>query len=292
MVATLAFSSAFFYGLSNVLTQIGLRGSNTLSGLLISQLSTLAASLFIFLFVVPIDQFANRAVLYFVAAGVMGPFIARFLLYVGINRVGSSIASPLYETKSLFSTIAAVVILGERLTTSIALGMFLIITGAATISSEESGGQVEKKWSRKDLVFPVMAGAFFGIAHVLRKIGLNVAPEPIVGVTIQNAAALAFFPLLALAQRNQQRVSLNNKRAWFIFGLAGLSSVIGQLCLFYALNLGQVVIVSPLSSISPFFVLLLVGIFLKKIERITLKIVLGAVLIVGGAAALTLVPPG
>jgi len=292
MVATLALSSAFFYGLSNVLTQIGLRGSNTLSGLLISQLSTLAASLFIFLFVIPIDQFANRAVLYFVAAGVMGPFIARFLLYVGINRVGSSIASPLYETKPLFSTIAAVVILGERLTTSIALGMFLIITGAATISSVKSGGQIEKKWSRKDLVFPVMAGAGFGVAHVLRKMGLNVAPEPIVGVTIQNAAALAFFPLLALAQRNQQRVSLNNKRAWFIFGLAGLSSVIGQLCLFYALNLGQVVIVSPLSSTSPFFVLLLVGIFLKKMERITLKIVLGAVLIVGGAAALTLVPPG
>ncbi|TET44715.1 MAG: DMT family transporter [Dehalococcoidia bacterium] len=292
MVATLAFSSAFFYGLSNVLTQVGLRGSNTLSGLLISQLSTLAASLFIFLFVIPIDQFANRAVLYFVAAGVMGPFIARFLLYVGINRVGSSIASPLYETKPLFSTIAAVVILGERLTTSIALGMFLIITGAAAISSEKSGGQIEKKWSRKDLIFPVMAGAGFGVAHVLRKMGLNVAPEPIAGVTIQNAAALAFFPLLALAQRNQQRVSLNNKRAWFIFSLAGLSSVIGQLCLFYALNLGRVVIVSPLSSISPFFVLLLVGIFLKKIERITLKIVLGTVLIVGGAAALTLVPPG
>jgi drug/metabolite transporter (DMT)-like permease len=49
-----------------------------------------------------------------------------------------------------------------------------------------------------------------------------------------------------------------------------------------------VILVSPLSSLGPFFVLLLVGIFLRRVERVTWKIVIGSVLIVGGTAVLTL----
>jgi drug/metabolite transporter (DMT)-like permease len=254
----------------------------------ISLLSLLGTSIVISLIIVPINQFANRAALYFIAAGVMGPLIAQFLLLVGIHRVGASIALPLHGTRPLFSAIAAVTILGESLTPSITLGILLIILGAAAISLEESGGPIEKKLSRKDLIFPVTAAALFGTAHVLRKLGLSVMPSPIIGVTLQNAAALAFLPLLTLAQRNRQRVIWNAKRAWFIFGLAGLSIFISQLTMFYALDLGQVVIVSPLISLSPLFVLVLVGIFLRKLERLTWKIVMGAALIVGGAAMLTL----
>ena len=289
MVAVLAISAAFFYGLSMVLVRVGLSSSNTLTGILISLVSPLVVLVGICLFTVLLDQFATGAVLFFILAGISGPFIARVLFFAGINRVGSAIASSLYGTKTMFAAIAAVVILSERLTISIALATFIIIIGSIIISLEESGGEIEKKWSKKDLIFPIAAAACFGIAHVSRKIGLNITPEPIMGVTIQNVTALACFPLLALGQGDRQKVVLNNKRAWIIFSLSGFSSLLGQLSLFYALDLGRVVIVSPLSAISPFFVLLLVGIFLKKMERVTWKIVLGAVFIVAGAAILTTV---
>ncbi len=292
MVATLAISSAFFNALGNVITRVGVRHYNPFSAFVITLLFLVGISVVISLLTVPLNQFANWAALYFLAAGIMGPLIARYLLVTGIHRVGASIALPLHGTRPLFSAIAAVAILGESLTPPITLGILLIILGAATISLEESGGPIEKKWSRKDLIFPIMAAALFGMANIPRKLGLNVMPSPIVGVTVQNASALAFLPLFTLAQRNRQRVIWNERRAWFIFGLAGLSALISQLALFYALDLGQVVIVSPLVSLSPLFVLVLVGIFLRKLERLTWKIVVGAVLIVGGAAMLMLKPVG
>ena len=70
--------------------------------------------------------------------------------------------------------------------------------------------------------------------------------------------------------------------------LAGILSVMGQVCLFYALSLGEVVIVSPLSSTSQFFVLFLAAVFLRKSEVITGKIVLGTILIAGATVFLAL----
>jgi uncharacterized membrane protein len=229
------------------------------------------------------------AVLFFVAGGILGVFLARLLLYVGIDRVGAAIASPLSEIKPLFSGLAAILILGEKFTYPIALGMFSIIIGSITISSEQSGGKIDKKWKRKDLIYPVLAGACWGLAHFSRKIGLNVIPNPIVGVTLQNATVLVFFPLLTLNRRT--RLVLNNKNAWSIFSIVGLFTFFAHICLFYALKLGDLVIVTPLASVSPFFVLVFAGIFMKKLERVTLKIVIGAVFIVGGTALLSLLSP-
>lgn len=287
MSAILAIGSAFFLGFTVIITRIGLRRCDALSALLINMVSCLLLSFIISLFTIPPKLFASRAVLYFIAAGCIGPCIGRFLLFVGINRVGASIASPLSQAKPLFAALVAVGVLGEELTLPIALGTLLIIAGAATISSEESGGAIEKKWSKRDLVFPLLAGVCIGISQVLRKMGLNVMPEPILGVTVQNAAALAFSPLLVLSQRNQGRQVSDFKKALFMFSLAGLTVVSSQLCFFYALQLGKVVVVSPLNALSPFFVLLLTSIFLRKLERVTCRIVLGSVLIVGGTVVLT-----
>jgi len=207
---------------------------------------------------------------------------------MGINRVGSSIAAPLQSTQPLFSALAAVLILGESLTVIIAFATLIMLAGLAIISSEESGGQIEGSWSKKDLLFPIMAGAAYGLSHVFRKIGLNINHEPMMGVVVQNAAAISLSLLFAFLNQNQKRVTRNNQRAWAIFGLSGIFSVLGQLLVFNALNIGSVVIVSPLSAISPLFVILLAAIFLRRTESVTWKIIIGAVLIVASTILLAL----
>lgn len=288
VIVILAISAAFFWALDNVIIRIGLTHSNTRVAVLIAQLSAFIASLSVAIFTASLDRLAGRGVLYFIGAGIMGSFLARILLYVGIHRVGSSIAAALNQTRPLFAAAAAIVILSETMTTSIALATSLMIIGTATISLEQSGGQIERKWSRKNLVFPLMSGVCFGTAHVFRKMGLNVTPEPILGVMVQNAAGLILIVSSCLVQRQRQWVGLTRGKTWFTFGLAGLSGFTAQLCLFSALDVGHVVIVTPLVSLEPFFVLLLAGLFLKKVERVTWKIVFGAVLIVGGATMLSL----
>jgi drug/metabolite transporter (DMT)-like permease len=288
MAIALAIASAFFNALSNIISGIGLRHYQPFSAVVINVLSMVGGAVLISLFTASPDQFLNKAAIYFAISGLMGPLISRFFLFIGIQRIGASISLPIHSTRSLYGVIGAVIILGESLTPPVILGIILIIIGLATISLEESGGKIEKNWSKKNLVFPIMAAILLGSAHVIRKIGLNIMPNPIVGVTVQNTAALVFLPLLGLTQQRGQRVVLNEFKAWIIFGSSGLTMLISQLCLYYALELGRVTIISPLVSITPLFGLVMVPLFLRKLERLTWKIVMGALIIVGGTSILTL----
>lgn len=292
MEVTLAIFSSFCFGIAMVLARVGLRSSSMLSGLLINQTFLFFSSLVIALVAAPLDHFKSSAVIYFMLSGFLGTCLGQVLLFTGIHRVGSSIAAPLYDLKPLFSTFGAMVLLGEELTVSIGLATIVIIIGSAIISLEESGGKIETKWTRKDLIFPILAGASFGISNVIRKMGLNIIPDPILGSAYQNVPAFVFFSLYAVARGTPQTLDFKNRRVLTFFILCGIANLIGQLALYIALVMGRVVIVSPLSSTSPVFVLILAALFLKKIERVTLKIWLGTLCIIGGVVMLTLARTG
>jgi uncharacterized membrane protein len=56
----------------------------------------------------------------------------------------------------------------------------------------------------------------------------------------------------------------------------------------YALDRGQVTVVIPVSSTGPLFALTLSALFLRDVERVTLKIVIGASLIIAGVLLITM----
>jgi uncharacterized membrane protein len=58
-------------------------------------------------------------------------------------------------------------------------------------------------------------------------------------------------------------------------------------CIYYALDLGKVSVVIPISSTGPFFSLILAAIFLRDVERVTSRIGISAAMIVGGVMILT-----
>jgi len=134
-----------------------------------------------------------------------------------------------------------------------------------------------------------MAGACYGIGHIFRKIGLNTYPSPVTGLVVQNSAALTLFALSAAMRRSRlPRTSPKNTRPWLLFSLSGCFTLLGQLTLLLALEYGKVVIVSPLSAVHPLFVLILVSLFLRRTERVTWKLVVGAMLIITAATVLVL----
>lgn len=290
MAAALALISAFFYSMAIVTARIGLKTMDTFSGMFISLGFSFIGSLVLFIFFVPINHFVGWGLFYFIIAGLSGPCIGRLMLFIGINRLGSSTASTLYSIKPLFSAIAAVLILGESMTFGIAIATVIMVIGLAVISSKENGDRIQIPRLKKDLIFPIAAGAAFGLGHVFRKVGLNINPDPLVGVVVQNVAALSFSLMPALLRKNQQEIVWKNLRAWIAFGLSGILSVLGQLTLFQALKIGSVIIVSPLSATSPLFVIVIALIFLKQFENITWKTITGALLIFLGTVLLTLFP--
>jgi len=164
-----------------------------------------------------------------------------------------------------------------------------MLAGTIIVSFEREGGQIKKDWSKIDLLFPIAAGACYGASQFLRKMGLNITPDPAIGVMVQNIGAVLLLPLFSLPRKRLSGSLFSKKTSvWTLFLGIGFLQALAQWCFFKALDVGSVVVVSPLSALNTFFVLILTALFLKKIERVTPKIVLGAVLMVAASIIITL----
>ena len=77
--------------------------------------------------------------------------------------------------------------------------------------------------------------------------------------------------------------AISTARTGLVFIIfCGLASALGVISLFTALSMSDVVIVTPIASISPLVTLVLAHIFLNKLEQVTKWIVFGTGLAVLG----------
>jgi uncharacterized membrane protein len=90
-----------------------------------------------------------------------------------------------------------------------------------------------------------------------------------------------------MAARGLRSPAGNFRRGAVFFAAAGIFSAVGVVLMFQALSRGQVVVVSPVLATNPLFTLVLAAIFLRDVERITWRIVVGAILVVVGVTVLS-----
>jgi drug/metabolite transporter (DMT)-like permease len=69
--------------------------------------------------------------------------------------------------------------------------------------------------------------------------------------------------------------------------MGGLSMTVGVMLFFLAVERTPIIVVSPLTSLQPVFALAEAHLFLQRLEKITLPLVLGTLIIVGGVIAIT-----
>ncbi len=144
--------------------------------------------------------------------------------------------------------------------------------------------------TRRDVIigraFGIGAALAYGISQVLIRRGVSDLAPPLVGATIA-----LFSGTIALSIFGARDVNSNlaeNKKGVIFLLLSGGTAALGIIASFYAFRLAPVVIVSPLESISPLFALLWSHLFLGKLERITRRVILGSILVVGGVILITL----
>lgn len=277
LAEALAISTAFLWALGSIFARKGLRSSNALTGAFLRVIVSIIVFWTLTILFVPFDLFKTEAVVYHGFAGVFGGFIGLLVSLMAIKRVGVAMSSTVMSTQSLFSSLAAVLILGEIMTVPIFLGTVLIVLGVAVLSFQE---EEKRRWLRKTLLLPLIAAFLYAIVAIPTKIGVGLTNSPIFGVTIETTTALACLLPFFLITKSKLTI---DKESLVQLILAGLCGTFGLLCLFYALNYGDVVVVVPLLGTSPFFALFLTYLFLKRIERITLKIILATIIIVSGS---------
>lgn len=82
-------------------------------------------------------------------------------------------------------------------------------------------------------------------------------------------------------------IRTSSRRGFMWFGLSGVASAAGVTLLYFALSNAPVVVVSPIAAINPLVTLALAHIFLRKLERITMRTIVGTLLVVLGVVIVT-----
>jgi DME family drug/metabolite transporter len=282
MAIALALLSSLLISFTTIVMKKGIARTNPTSAMLVvtvvGSLIFLAVSVPVFKF----DYLKSKAFLLFILAGVFSPALVRWLYFISLDRLGPSVSSSIISTGPAFTAVIAIVFLKEKLTVSISLGIVLIIAGIIIMERSINTGHNFRVQRKKDLLFPLLSAIFLGLAIVFRKMGLNLLDEPIFGLTVGFLTSLVFYAMLCLMFKSMRNsISLNRNDLLFLCA-AGVFLTAGWLTLFYALSLGDAIIVAPLSNLHPVIVVGLSYLFLKDIEKITSKMIVGIILVLIG----------
>jgi drug/metabolite transporter (DMT)-like permease len=266
------------WAVDSILVRLGARTSNVFAAAFLSYLVS-ALFLWSYLFVYfPFHQIWSPATVYFLLSGCLQPLLARLLYYIGMIRLGASRAAPLRGSSPLFALILAAIFLGERPNAFVYGGTALIVASVWLVSRRRSG---EGEWQLFDIFFPLSAAFVGAVSQNLRKAGLLILPDPYFGAAVSTTTSLVLF-VLSLFVVRKIRLLLLHRQSLPFFGSAAFVSAFAQLVNYAALNMGEVSVMVPLLETTPLFTVLFSSVFLRDIEKVTLRVILGAVLMVTG----------
>ena len=235
----------------------------------------------------PLTAFAWFAIL-----GLITFSLARFLYYTGVRFAGVTRAGTLSASRPFFATILALIFLREVPTLWSALGMLIIVSGIALVASEpapvdhdpSSPGPPPRPLYGSAAA--LLAAFCFGIVHTTARHLVTQVTAPPVAVMftfIFGAAGIALVHGRTLIKdRNAPR------RGFVLMAVAGLGGTGGLSFLMMAFERAPIVIATSLAAITPLLVLPLAWLFLQRLERVTLRLWIGALLVVSGVMVLTL----
>jgi uncharacterized membrane protein len=281
-----ALINAFLFALHNLFTKKALRYSNPATAVISSLLINIVFLWAVSVLFVPLEALTSSAILIFVGVGFFQPGLTRLLSYKGIDALGVAITDPIRATTPLFSAIMAIIFLGEQITPPIVAATVMIIAGITLLSWR--GGSMKLTGSAVYLWYPIAASALAGATQVVRKFGMAAVPHPFLAAAVTATSSLVVsIVTLWYVEKTTETWKMNRQCFWW-FLAAGITISLGMVCIYYALDLGKVSVVIPISSTGPFFSLLLAATFLRDVERVTSRIVVSAAMIVGGVLVLAL----
>lgn len=135
------------------------------------------------------------------------------------------------------------------------------------------------------VVFSLLAAVTAAVAIVLSKAGLKDTDSSL-GFAIQSVMIIILSWGVVLWQKTAPELSRIDRRSWIFLLVAGLATAMSSLFTFRALKGGDAALVSSLERLSLVFSVVLAVIFLK--EELNWKVIVGAVLMLGGAVLISL----
>lgn len=270
-------SAALFAG-NALCVRLALRGSTATTVTLTSIATNLGTLWVVAALSGSLADAVTSPALIFLLAGAFAPALARLTYYESIHLIGITRASTLSSTSPLFAAILAVPILGEHLSWRVAAGTVFVVTGLVLTLRGEHRGVPGRSWA--GVLLALNSAVMASVSYMLRKIALRLLGEPALGSALTMTGALvALLPYVAIRSR---QVPLRAERGSLVYLLgAGLLSTAGFIAYFFALDVGDVVRVTPLSNTTPLFAVALLWAF-RQVEGVPVQAVVGVLVAVAG----------
>jgi drug/metabolite transporter (DMT)-like permease len=216
--------------------------------------------------------------LVFVAVGLLVPGVTRVLSFRGIRTMGSSVTSTIINTTPMFSTVLAILLLGERPGPWVLAGVLLTVCGLATVSWTGAASSYRKI----ELIFPFLCALIFALKDVTVRWGLaEGGGQPILSAGIAAlTSTIQIFFLTRYLHREKFCLPPANVSRWFVW--SGIFTGGSFLFMYVALSMERVTIIAPLINSYAVFVLILTPFMARQIESVTWRKVAGAVMVVVG----------
>ena len=287
----LAILSMTMFALTNLAILRGHDGKSRSSGAFLSMIITFLMSTLIWLIMVLRDGWPElnaTAVAWFALGGFLTIYVGRVLLYASIQHLGAIKASAVKRLNPFFSVLLAVLILGERISMPMMIGMLLIVMSFAVLvrqalfvaNDDHSGTQVQNVFDRLlnlgYLFGPVSAFAY-AAGYVARKQGMMVLPDSALGTMIGAFTGIVFFLLTSRfvdSYRDDVRKTFTVFNKWFL--MAGCLSTFGQIAYFTALNFIGITKIALITSVEVFMTMILSAVVFQKREELTADIYIAA----------------
>lgn len=277
--------SGFMFAVSNMFVARGMTTHNISQSVFTT---VLFSTLMIFISSVVTGEFFRigaltaYSALLFSAAGALNFILGRMLNYTGMVILGPSRGSAITSSQSLFAVIFGVILIAEPLTLVAAGGVLLAFVGTVLVTIVNDK---RDKLDSRGLIYALTAAIFVGLSVVVIRAANLITPLPVDGALISYLTATCFYFTVNIVRTRRLRSVVGGKIP--LLAAAGTASGVAQSARFVALLVSPVVLVAPVVTANPLFTMLLSFITMRGRERLTLRLIVGAVMIISGVAVIS-----
>ncbi|MGC8621237.1 MAG: EamA family transporter [Caldisphaera sp.] len=262
LAVLLALGSGIGFAINDAVTKLKIKGNSSMSLTFVSLIFGLPIILISLL--IPLGKLTMtlNSLIFYLLAGIVNFTIGRSSLYASISRLSSSGGSILSSTSALFGFLMGWILLDEKVTVIMAIGVILIM-----ISVYIASGGFKNNLSLTGIIFGLITGLSIAIAVVLIKLGDQDGGQPVLGTLIAYLSGIAFSYIGF--KRNPIKV-IELKRLAFPLAIMGTAAAAGQIMRYIALLTAEASVVAPLQNIRPVvatFILLAFGVEDKKPKK-------------------------
>ena len=275
--------AATLFGISALPAKRGLQFVDAQTGCLITMATTWLICLLLGPLWMRTEDWFTAGFWVFALAGLIHPYLSMYASFEALKRAGTTVASTLAATAPFFSTLGAVVLLGEDLTIVVALATVGIVAGVMVLTFD---GRRMARVIRVALIFASIAAVIRGSTHVIGKWGLELLPNPFMATFVALSMGLICMTIYFRLRHGHlpRNVPTDGVKYFFYSGLCIAFAIISM---YGALMLGRVVVISPIIASYPVFTLL--SVWALSAERISRLLVLGVLMVTAGVVVIALV---